>query len=89
MSKKQKLLEKLCAKPEPKDFPWESLVTLMRQNGFTESCEGGSHFIFEHKSGLRLAISKTHPSGLLKSYQVKAVKEALTNIGAIGDENGR
>jgi predicted RNA binding protein YcfA (HicA-like mRNA interferase family) len=87
MSKKQKLLDKLCAKPQPKGFSWENLVTLMRQNDFTESCEGGSHYIFEHATGLRLVISKTHPSGVLKSYQVRAVKEALTNIGVIGDGN--
>jgi len=83
MSKKQKLLEKLCAIPEPKDFPWENLVTLMRQNGFTESCEGGSHYTFEHISGLRLSISKTHPSGVLKRYQVRDVKDTLRAVGVI------
>ena len=56
-------------------------MTLMSHAGFSSSCEGGSHFTFEHSTSFRLSVSKTHPSGILKSYQVKAVKEALEFIG--------
>jgi predicted RNA binding protein YcfA (HicA-like mRNA interferase family) len=88
VSKKDKILKKLYASPTPKDFRWEDLVTLMRRAGFTESCDGGSHYTFEHVSGYRVQISKTHPGGILKPYQVKSAKEALQIVGIPGDSSG-
>lgn len=83
MSKKEKLLARLCATPPPKDFPWQDLLTLMGHFGFKNTCSGGSHFMFEHSSGFRFSMSKTHPSGILKSYQVRDAKNALKHIGVI------
>lgn len=89
MSKKEKRIAKLCAVPPPKDFTWSELISVMRAAGFTEYCDGGSHYTFEHISGFSLVISRTHPSGILKRYQVDDVKEALRYLGIIeGDENG-
>lgn len=85
MSKKEKLLKKLTAVPAPNDFRWQELVSLMRWAGFKEHCSGGSHYTFEHTSGIRLQISKTHPSGLLKGYQIRDVKEMLTRVNILGD----
>ena len=81
MSKKDKLLIKLFAAPPPKGFAWEELITVMTHAGFSNDCDGGSHYTFEHKSGLRLSMSKTHPSGILKPYQVKSAKEAIERTG--------
>jgi len=83
MSKKDKLLAKLCDIPTPKDFSWQDLSTLMGALGFKSTCGGGSHYIFEHTSGFRFSISKTHPAGVLKSYQVRDAKKALKHIGVI------
>lgn len=83
MSKKEKLLAKLCTSPSPKDFAWNDLITLMNYFGFKHSCSGGSHYMFEHKSGFRFSMSKTHPSGILKLYQIRDAKIALRNIGVI------
>lgn len=83
MSKKEKLLAKLSASPSPKDFPWHDLVTLMVYYGFESTCGGGSHYMFEHSSGFRFRMSKTHPSGILKTYQVRDAKNALKHIGVI------
>lgn len=80
MSKKDKLLSKLRRNPKPKDFAWDDLVTLMKQHDFTADCQGGSHYTFEHSSGFRFCISKTHPAGILKSYQIDATKVALDAI---------
>jgi predicted RNA binding protein YcfA (HicA-like mRNA interferase family) len=85
MSKKQKQQEKLFSTPAPTDYAWDDLVTVMRRNGFTERCNGGSHYIFQHMSGYTFSMSKTHPSGILKSYQVKYAKEALL---AVSKHNG-
>ena len=83
MSKKEKLLEKLCASPAPRDFLWQDFLTLMGHFGFKSTCGGGSHYMFEHSSGLRFSMSKTHPSGVLKSYQIRDAKKALKHIGVI------
>lgn len=80
MSKRQKQADKLFCKPPPTDYRWEDLIQVMRRNGFTESCTGGSHYMFEHENGYRFSMSKTHPSGILKKYQIDAAKEALTDI---------
>lgn len=83
MSKKEKLLAKLCAAPSPKDFSWDDLIRLMGNFGFKNSCGGGSHYMFEHTSGFRFRMSKTHPSGILKSYQIHDAKNALKYLGVI------
>ena len=89
MSKKQKLLEKLFAAPPPKGFSWDDLITVMSHADFSSCCDGGSHYTFEHTNGRRVGISKTHPSGILKSYQIKAAKEALKSVGAVkGEDDG-
>lgn len=86
MSKKEKRISKLCATPPPKDFAWSELVALMRAAGFKEYCDGGSHYTFEHTSGFIFGMSKTHPSGVLKPYQVSSAKEALRAVGTIGED---
>ena len=87
MSKKDKLLSKLFATPPPKGFAWDDLITVMTRAGFSNECDGGSHYTFEHKEGLRLTMSKTHPSGLLKPYQVKSAKEAINRTGGRLEQN--
>lgn len=87
MSKQQKRLKKLCAVPKPNDFTWDDFISVMRSVGFTESCEGGSHYTFEHVSGFTFGASKTHPSGILKSYQIRDAIEALRRVGAIGEDS--
>jgi predicted RNA binding protein YcfA (HicA-like mRNA interferase family) len=83
MSKKEKLLTKLCASPSPKDFTWHDFITLMGYLGFENRCSGGSHYMFEHSNGFRFRMSKTHPSGILKAYQIRDAKNALRHIGVI------
>ncbi|MBW2350823.1 MAG: type II toxin-antitoxin system HicA family toxin [Deltaproteobacteria bacterium] len=83
MSKKEKLLAKLYASPSPKDFPWHDFITLMGYFGFKGTCGGGSHYMFEYSSGFRFRMSKTHPSGILKPYQIRDPKNALRHIGVI------
>lgn len=82
MAKKIKQLQKLFANPAPKDFTWQELLTVMHAAGYSESCSGGSHYMFEHTNGQRFRMSKTHPSGLLKRYQVEAAQDALILVGA-------
>jgi len=85
MSKRDKRVRRLFALPPPKDFSWDELVAVLNANGFTEYCDGGSHYTFEHETGYTFGMSKTHPSGILKRYQVDAAKEALRNVGVNGE----
>lgn len=85
MSKKEKLLRKLCATPVPRDFAWDELVTLMERAGFSATCTGGSHYMFEHVTGYRFRMSRTHPGGILKVYQVRDALEALRRVGEYGE----
>ncbi|HUW38831.1 MAG TPA: type II toxin-antitoxin system HicA family toxin [Rhodocyclaceae bacterium] len=87
MSKQEKRIARLCAIPIPKNFTWDDLVSVMRSAGFKEYCDGGSHYTFEHETGFTFGASKTHPSGILKLYQVRDAKEALRTVGAIREEN--
>lgn len=49
----------------------------MRRKGFVESCNDGSHYIFQHQSGKTFRASKPHPSGIMKRYQIDEAKEAI------------
>ena len=80
MTRKAKLYDRLHKIPPPSDFAWDELVTLMRQHGFKEHADGTSHYMFEHTSGFRFGMSRTHPSGLLKAYQIKDAKAALAKV---------
>lgn len=80
MSRKKKLLERLRKIPSPKDFTWDELVTLMRQFEFNETCKSGSHYMFEHSSGYKFGMSKTHPSGILKKYQITEALNAIDHV---------
>ena len=87
MSKRDKLLMRLAARPAPKDFSWNELLTVMGRCGFASRCDGGSHYMFEHEqTEFRVGVSRTHPGGILKAYQVKDVVEALTRVGALDGE---
>jgi predicted RNA binding protein YcfA (HicA-like mRNA interferase family) len=87
MSKRDKLLVKLFTTPPPKGFAWEELIAVMTHSGFVNFCDGGSHYTFEHATGLRISISRTHPAGLLKPYQIKAAKEAITRTDGAPEKN--
>jgi len=87
MSQKEKRLLRLLKDPPVKDFTWEELISVMRAAGFRESCSGGSHYDFEHTSGFSFHASKTHPSGLLKVYQIKEARAALKQVGAIPQDS--
>lgn len=58
----------------------------MSRAGFVHDCQGGSHFMFEHSGGFRFSMSRTHPSGILKLYQIRDAKSALLAVGVTGED---
>nr|WP_287938505.1 type II toxin-antitoxin system HicA family toxin [Algoriphagus sp.] len=78
MSKKEKLLARFLEMP--KDFHFDELISLLGYFGYEEVRKGktaGSRVRFENKEGIPIMLHKPHPSGILKHYQLKQIKELL------------
>jgi hypothetical protein len=64
----------------PSDFHYDEMVTLLGYFGFYEVKKGktsGSRVKFENEEGVPIILHKPHPSGMMKKYQMKQVKEIL------------
>jgi hypothetical protein len=78
MSKKEKLIDRFLSMPS--DFHYDEMVTLLGYFGFYEVKKGktsGSRVKFENEEGVPIILHKPHPSGIMKKYQMKQVKEIL------------
>lgn len=83
MSKKEKLIARLLSRP--KDFHYDEAKTLLLQLGFEEKYKGktsGSRVEFI-KGADTILLHKPHPSGELKSYQVKQLVDTLNELKLI------
>lgn len=64
----------------PSDFHYDEMLTLLGYYGFNEVKKGktsGSRVKFENEEGVPIILHKPHPSGIMKKYQMKQVKEIL------------
>lgn len=78
MSKKEKLVARFLS--QPKDFHYDEMVKLLGYFGFEEVKKGktsGSRVKFENSESITILLHKPHPSGIMKMYQLKQVKEIL------------
>jgi hypothetical protein len=78
MSKKEKLISRFLSMP--KDFHYSEMVMLLGYFDFSEIKKGktsGSRVKFENKEGTIILLHKPHPSGIMKMYQLKQIKEIL------------
>lgn len=78
MSKKEKLLSRFLS--QPKDFHYDEMIKLLSYFGFEEVKLGktsSSRVKFENESGQPIMMHKPHPSGIMKAYQLKQIKEVL------------
>jgi len=78
MSKKEKLIVRFLSMPS--DFHFDELVKLLSHFNFQEVRGGktsGSRVKFINSEGVPLMMHKPHPTGLLKRYQMKQIKEIL------------
>ena len=78
MSKRLKLVDRFLSMPS--DFHYNEMVRLLRYYGFEEVKKGktsGSRVQFVSEDGVQIKLHKPHPSGILKRYQMKQVKETL------------
>mgnify|MGYP006276030173 CR=1 FL=1 len=78
MSKKEKLIKRF--KTMPSDFHYDEMVKLLGYYGFKEVKKGktsGSRVKFMNDQNVPLMMHKPHPTGILKRYQLKQIKELL------------
>ncbi len=78
MSKKDKLIERLCRKP--KDLSFDEVVQLMGYFGYRIAPggkTGGSRIAFTNDNNDYIRMHKPHPRSILKSYQVQNLIDDL------------
>lgn len=78
VSKKEKLIARFIELPS--DFHYDEMVKLLGYFGFDEVKKGktsGARVKFENEEGVPIMLHKPHPSGIMKKYQMKQVKETL------------
>lgn len=64
----------------PKDFHYNEVVKLLGDLGFHELKIGktsGSRVKFINSQGVQIRMHKPHPSGIIKLYQLKEIREKL------------
>ena len=78
MSKKEKLIARFLTMPS--DFHFNEVVKLLGHFDFQEFKKGktsGSRVKFMNSKGVPIMLHKPHPSGIMKHYQLKQIKEVL------------
>ncbi|MGD1957991.1 MAG: type II toxin-antitoxin system HicA family toxin [Fulvivirga sp.] len=78
MSKKEKLISRFLSMPS--DFHYDEMVKLLGYFDFYEIKIGktsGSRVKFENEEGVSIMLHKPHPTGIMKKYQMKQIKETL------------
>jgi hypothetical protein len=78
MTQKEKLITRFLSLPS--DFRFEEMVSLLGYFGYMELKKGktsGSRVKFMNQNGTVILMHKPHPTGILKHYQLKQVKEIL------------
>ena len=78
MSKNQKALARLSAKPTPTDITWQELKSVLVSLGYQEYSGSGSRRKFIHKArNLVINLHEPHPKPVLKKYSIDFVVEHL------------
>ncbi len=78
MTKKEKLITRFLSMPS--DFHYDEMVKLVNYFGFEEVKKGktsGSRVKFINRQGISIMLHKPHPSGIMKKYQLKQIREVL------------
>lgn len=78
MTKKEKLIARSLSIPS--DFHYNEVVILLGYFDFHEIKTGktsGSRVRFINSKGVPIMLHKPHPTGILKHYQLKQIKEVL------------
>lgn len=88
MPPKEKLLDKLFQKRQPRNFSKQELDSLMEQCNCIKGQGGrGSGIRYYHsRTGIVLTFDEPHPGNDLYLYQIKKVKQFLTETGEVKED---
>jgi len=78
MSQKEKLVKRFLSLPT--DFHYDELIKLLGYFDFKEIKTGitsGSRVRFVNSDGKNIIMHRPHPTGIMKHYQLKQIKEIL------------
>ena len=78
MTQKEKLIARFLTMPS--DFHYNEVVKLLGYFNFKEVKKGktsGSRVKFINDEGVTIILHKPHPSGIMKKYQLKQIREVL------------
>ena len=78
MNRKTKLIARFLTLPS--DFHYDEVVKLLGYFDFQEVKKGktaGSRVKFMNAEDVPIMLHKPHPSGIMKHYQLKQIKEVL------------
>jgi len=78
MNRRAKLIARFLSLPS--DFHYDEVVKLLGYFDFQEVKKGktvGSRVKFMNAEGVPIMLHKPHPSGIMKYYQLKQIKEVL------------
>jgi hypothetical protein len=78
MNRKEKLIARFLGMPS--DFHYNEVVRLLGYFDFEKVSRGktsGSRVKFMDSEGVPIMLHKPHPSGTMKQYQLKQIKEVL------------
>lgn len=84
MSKHEKTLQKLTAKPTPTDIKWDDLVSALKSLGYEPLNNSGSRRkFFHHERKHVISLHEPHPQNVIKQYVARQLAEELTAQGFI------
>ena len=78
MSRKEKLIARFLGMPS--DFHYDEMVKLLGHFDFSEVKKGktsGSRVKFLNPEEVPIMLHRPHPTGVMKQYQLKQIKEVL------------
>ena len=78
MSKKDKLIRRFLSMPS--DFRFDEVIKLLGYFGYEEVKSGktsGSRIKFVNSKNDQIRFHRPHPTGIMKCYQLKQIKEKL------------
>ena len=78
MNRRAKLIARFLSLPS--DFHYDEVVKLLGYFDFLELRKGktsGSRVKFMNSQGVPIMLHKPHPTGIMKQYQLKQIKEVL------------
>lgn len=79
MTKREKLLQRFLAVPEPSNFTWGETLSLMESLGFEWRQSSGSHgrLVYLPDPEVSIMLCRPHPTPELKRWAIRQLKEQL------------